>query len=107
MSKPTYMLNVLWFKKDGGKEKYEQYWAGATRLLEAVGASVTKMYSPEQNIIGELDADAVFVVEYPDISEAQRLSETSEFADVKHLREEALEKSLLIKCGELDWNSNT
>lgn len=102
MSDPVYMLNVLWFKKDGGKETYARYWANATKILANAGATVSDMVSPEQCIIGEWDADAVFIVKYPSMAVIKRLKDSPEVVANKHLREEALEKSLLIQCGELD-----
>lgn len=102
MSEPVYMLNVLWFKKDGGKETYAKYWANATKILAKAGATVSDMVSPELCIIGEWDADAIFIVKYPSMAVIEGLADSAEVEANKHLREEALEKSLLIKCGELD-----
>ncbi len=38
MTSPIFMLNALWFKPNGGKEKYAEYGAAVAPLLEKHGA---------------------------------------------------------------------
>lgn len=53
MSEPMFMLNVLWFKKEGGQQKYMEYGAAVAPLLEAAGAEVKSNYAPEESLIGD------------------------------------------------------
>jgi uncharacterized protein (DUF1330 family) len=103
MDKPVYMLNVLWFKKEGGKEKYMEYGAAVAPLLEAAGASVNDNYAPEESLIGDWDPDLFFVVKYPSKAAFESMVGGPEYARIMHLREEALERSLLIRCREYEW----
>lgn len=96
---PIYMFNALWFKKDGGAEGYRQYQKAVLPLVrEAGGRLASDFLSPDLALIGEWDADLFFVVEYPDMAAFQRMVQSEAYARIRHLREDALEKSLLIRC---------
>lgn len=103
MSDPIYMLNALWFKKNGGREKYMEYGAAVMPLLDAVGAEFGSMYTPEQALIGHWNPDLFFVVKYPSLSAFESMAGSPEYAKIMHLREEALENSLLIRCSSFEW----
>ena len=103
MDETIYMLNALWFKKDGGREKYMEYGAAVGPLLEAAGAEFKDWYSPEAAIVGEWDPDVFFVVRYPSQAAFEAMFQSPAYAKIMHLREEALEKSLLIRCKAFDW----
>ncbi len=98
MSEKVYMLNVLWFKEDGGAEKYAEYAAAAAPFVEELGGHLLESYKPEQALIGEWAADLFFVVEWPDWETFLRLPQNPEYLKIAHLREEALSNSLLIRC---------
>ena len=98
MAEKIYMLNVLWFKKDGGAEKYQEYSAAAAPLVQALGGRLVESYVPETALIGEWDPDLFFVVEWPDWDAFLRLAQSEDYQRIAHLREEALEKSLLVRC---------
>lgn len=49
-------------------------------------------------MIGEFDADLLFMVEWPSREIFQAFINDSEFQAIHHLREEAIAKSLLIRC---------
>jgi len=98
MSDKIYMLNALWFKKEGGAEKYAEYGAAAGPFVEALGGKMIEGYHPQQAIIGEWDPDLFFLVEWPNWEAFTRLGQDEGYLEIAHLREEALEKSLLIQC---------
>ena len=98
MSEKVYMLNVLWFKEDGGAEKYAEYAAAAAPFVEELGGQLLESYKPEGALIGEWDADLFFVVQWPDWETFLRLPQNPEYLEIAHLREEALRDSLLIRC---------
>ena len=98
MGEKAYMLNVLWFKEDGGAEKYAAYAAAAAPFVEELGGRLIESYKPEEALIGEWDADLFFVVEWPDWETFLQLPQNPGYLKIAHLREEALSDSLLIRC---------
>ena len=99
MSTAIYMLNALWFKADGGKQKYLEYGAAVAPLIEQAGAALQDgTYIPEESLIGSWDPDLFFVVKYPSKEAFDSMINSPEYAKVAPLREAALAKSLLIRC---------
>ena len=98
MSEKVYMLNVLWFKEDGGAEKYAEYVAAAAPFVDGLGGKLVESYTPQEALIGEWDPDLFFVVEWPDWETFMKLPQNPGYQKVAHLREEALRNSLLIRC---------
>ena len=99
MSTAIYMLNALWFKADGGREKYLEYGAAVAPLIEQAGAEVQDgLYVPEESLIGNWDPDVFFIVKYPSKEAFDSMINSAEYAEVAPLRETALEKSLLVRC---------
>lgn len=98
----VYMLNALWFKPDGGAEKYLEYMQAASPLVAKYGAkAIPSPLKPQQPIIGEFDADLVFFVEWSSIEVFQQFASDPDYQKIRHLREEALTKSLLVPCQAL------
>jgi uncharacterized protein (DUF1330 family) len=98
MSDKVYMLNALWFKKDGGAKKYAEYAAAAAPFVRELGGKVVEGYSPEAAVIGEWNPDLFFVVEYPSWEAFLELPQHPGYQKIAHLRDEALRDSLLIRC---------
>lgn len=98
---PLYMLNVLWFKKDGGAERYQDYTAAVGPILANLEASLEEGYKPEHSYFGEWKPDLFFVVKYPNQSAFESLTNNPEYQKIMHLREEALENSLLVRCSKM------
>lgn len=103
MNEAIYMLNALWFKENGGREKYLEYGAAIAPLLEKAGAEVNPNYYPEEEIIGEWDPDVFFLVKYPNKAAFDAMITSPAYKEIMHLREEALDKSLLIRCKPFEW----
>ena len=97
-----YMLNALWFKKDGGQERYRKYLAATAEVMKQleIGAEVVHSYVPQEILIGDWDPDLVFVVRYPDRAAFNRLVTSEEYGRIRHLREEAIDKSVLVQCNK-------
>lgn len=98
MGEKVYMLNALWFKEDGGAEKYAEYAAAAAPLVQALGGRLVESYTPQRALIGSWDPDLFFVVEWPNWETFLELPENPDYLKIAHLREEALRDSLLIRC---------
>jgi uncharacterized protein (DUF1330 family) len=93
-----YMLNALWFVKDGGAEKYAEYGAAAAPFVSELGGRMLDGFAPDLSLIGEWDPDLFFIVEWPSWDAFMKLPENDGYKKIAHLREEALENSLLIRC---------
>lgn len=97
-TEPFFMLNALWFKPDGGAEKYREYMAAAGPFVQKHGGKGHQPYAPQQALIGEFDADLVFFVEWPSFEVFMEFTQDPGYQEVQHLREEAITKSLLVRC---------
>ncbi|NOY42581.1 MAG: DUF1330 domain-containing protein [Planctomycetes bacterium] len=95
---PIYMLNVLWFKPDGGKQTYRQYLQAVQPVVAKYGGKKLDSYVPDLEVIGTFDADFIFTVEWPNWETFQQFIHDDDFLAIRHLREEALDRSLLIRC---------
>ncbi len=93
-----FMLNVLWFRPEGGAAKYKEYLRAAGPFVEKYGGKTDVAYVPEVNMIGEFDADLVFFVEWPSVKVFMEFVEDPGYKAIRHLREEAIRDSLLIRC---------
>ncbi len=96
--KPIYMLNVIWYKPNGGEKKYQEYLLAAGPIAIKHGAKRQELYIPEKDIIGDLNADLIFVVKWPNEKSFLGLISDPAYLKVSHLRKEAISKSLLIRC---------
>ena len=100
-NKPFLMLNALWFKPQGGKESYQQYMALAAPLLEKYGGRPVAGGVPFKAVIGEFDADLVFFIQYPSWRTFLDFIADPEYQKISHFREDAITKSLLIRCEKI------
>ena len=94
----VYMLNALWFIENGGAEKYAEYATAAAPFVAELGGRMLDGFTPEMSLIGDWDPHLFFIVEWPNWSAFTQLPEHEGYKKIAHLREEALEKSLLIRC---------
>lgn len=88
------MLNLLAFKPEGGAERYAEYTAAVTPLLERVGGRIVFAGAPAAALIGE-GWDLVALVEYPSRQAFIEMIGSPEYLEVAHLRTEALVRSEL------------
>ena len=93
-----YMLNALWFKQDGGEQRYREYMKAVMPLVKRVGGRKLKSFVPDREVIGELNADLIYFMEYPNWQAYKDFANSPDYHKVAYLREEAIEKSLLIRC---------
>src|SRR3954447_17332234 len=63
--KPLVMLNLLAFKPDGGRQRYEEYAAAVAPLLEKAGGRIAFVGEPAAALIGDDSWDLVALVQYP------------------------------------------
>jgi uncharacterized protein (DUF1330 family) len=87
---PVVMLNLLEFKPDGGRERYEEYGAAVAPMLEKVGGRVVFVGNPAAVLLGEGSWDVVLLVEYPSRQAFLEMTGSAEYRQIGHMRIEAL-----------------
>lgn len=92
---PVVMLNLLAFKPDGGRERYEEYGAAVAPLLEKVGGRIVFLGLPAAPLLGDGSWDLVALVEYPTRAAFQEMIGSPEYQAIGYLRTEALSKGEL------------
>ena len=63
--KPFVMLNLLKFKKNGGRENYQRYLKESSPFGEAIGAGVEYFGIPKELLNGTEDWDLLMLIRYP------------------------------------------
>ncbi len=89
------MLNLLSFKPDGGRERYEAYGEVAAPLLEKAGGRIIFIGEPAAPLLGDDSWDLVVLAEYPTRRALLNMIATVEYQNIGHLRSEALRKGEL------------
>jgi uncharacterized protein (DUF1330 family) len=92
---PVVMLNLLAFKPEGGRERYEEYGAAVAPLLEKVGGRIVFMGASAPPLLGDGAWDLVVLVEYPTRQAFLDMIGSPEYREIGHLRTEALLKGEL------------
>ena len=94
---PVVMLNLLRFKPDGGRERYQQYVEHFTRTAAAYGARTTYLGDGSTALVAEPGQswDAVLLVQYPSRQHFADMVRDPEYQKGTHLRTEALEEAVL------------
>lgn len=89
------MLNLLRFKPDGGRERYEEYGAAVAPLLDKVGGRIAWLGEASPPLLGAESWDLVALVEYPSRHAFLDMISSDEYRAIEHLRSEALDKGEL------------
>ena len=89
------MLNLLRFKADGGRKRYEEYGAAVAPLLEKVGGRIAFVGEASSPLLGTERWDLVALVEYPSRQAFLDMVSSEEYRAIEHLRSEALDKGEL------------
>jgi uncharacterized protein (DUF1330 family) len=92
---PVAMLNLLAFRPEGGRERYEEYGAAVAPLLEKVGGKIVWFGAPAAPLLGDGSWDLVVLVEYPTRQAFLDMVGSEEYRAIEHLRSEALTKGEL------------
>jgi uncharacterized protein (DUF1330 family) len=87
---PVVMLNLLAFKPEGGRERYEEYGEAVAPLLDKARGRIVFMGTPGPPLLGEGSWDLVVLVEYPTRQAFLDMIGSAEYEAVGHLRTEAL-----------------
>jgi uncharacterized protein (DUF1330 family) len=93
--KPFVMLNLLKFKKEGGREAYVQYIKESGPFVEEVGAKVLYFGKAEELLNGTETWDIVLLVQYPSRKAFLQMANNPDYLKVHDLRIQALERAVL------------
>jgi uncharacterized protein (DUF1330 family) len=100
---PVVMLNLLAFRPEGGRERYEEYGTAVAPLLERAGGRIVFLGQPAPVLLGEDSWDLIVLVEYPSRQAFLDMIGSAEYQAIGHLRTEALARGELhpMDPGEL------
>jgi uncharacterized protein (DUF1330 family) len=99
---PVQMLNLLAFKPDGGRERYEEYAAAVAPILEGLGGRLVYAGVPAGPMLGDSGWDLVAIAEYPTRQAFLDMVSSPEYQAIGHLRTEALVRSELHPMDPVD-----
>src|SRR4030065_958377 len=94
-NEPFVMLNLLKFKKEGGRESYIRYTKEANRFVEGVGAKLLFLSQPKELLNGTETWGVLMLVRYPSRKAFLKMANDPEYIKIHSFREEALERAVL------------
>ena len=99
--KPFVMLNLLKFKKEGGRKSYARYIKEANRYVEEVGGKLLLFSRPKELLTGTETWDLLMLVKYPSRKAFLAMANNPEYLKIHSFREEALENAVLYATDEI------
>ncbi len=100
---PFVMLNLLKFKKEGGREAYLRYVAESGPYVKGVGAEVIYFGKASELVYGSEDWDVVMLVRYPSRKAFLQMANDPGYLKVHEYREEALERAVLYATDPITY----
>jgi uncharacterized protein (DUF1330 family) len=101
--KPVIMLNLLKFKKQGGRKSYVRYIKEAGRFIEEVGGKLLMLSKPKELLNGNQTWDILMLVKYPSRKAFLTMVNNPEYLKIHSFREEALENAVLYATDEITF----
>lgn len=99
--KPFVMLNLLKFKKDGGRESYARYLQEVAKFVEGVGAKLLFLSQTQELLNGTETWDLLMLVQYPSRKAFLQMANDPEYLKIHNFREKALERAVLYATDEI------
>ena len=99
--KPFVMLNLLKFKKDGGRKSYANYIKEASRFVEGVEGKLLLFSRPKELLTGTETWDLLMLVKYPSRKAFLAMANNPDYLKIHSFREEALENAVLYATDEI------
>jgi uncharacterized protein (DUF1330 family) len=93
--KPFVMLNLLKFKKEGGREAYLHYLKESSPFGEGVGAQVIYFGKPKELLNGTEQWDLLMLVQYPSRKAFLKMTKNPDYLKAHKLREQGVERAVL------------
>jgi uncharacterized protein (DUF1330 family) len=101
--KPVVMLNLLKFKKEGGRKSYVRYIKEAGRFIEEVGGKLLMLSKPKELLNGNQTWDLLMLVKYPSRKAFLTMVNNPEYLKIHSFREEALDNAVLYATDEITF----
>lgn len=92
---PFVMLNLLKFKKEGGRQAYFRYIKESGPYVEGVGAKVIYFGKPKELLQGTEDWDLLMLVQYPSRKAFLKMANDPGYLKAHENREEGVERAVL------------
>ena len=92
---PVVMVNLLRYRPDGGRERYEEYAQAVIPLIAKAGGRLVFRANAAASVIGDEEWDEVILVEYPSRKAFGEMIASEAYGAIAHLRTEALVDSRL------------
>lgn len=102
---PFVMLNLLKFKKEGGREAYLRYIKESGPYVKGVGAEVLYFGKANELLNGAETWDVVMLVKYPSRNAFLEMANNPDYLKVHEYREEALERAVLYATDPATYKS--
>jgi len=99
--KPFVMLNLLKFKKEGGRKSYARYIKEANHFVEEVGGKLLLLSRPKELLTGTETWDLLMLVQYPSRKAFLAMANNPDYLKIHSFREEALENAVLYATDEI------
>ena len=107
---PVVMVNILKYKKGGGKEAYQRYQANVLPFLKKAKGKLIWMGNSLHTIIGDsADQPHTFMlVEYPSVTNFIEMISDTAYQEIAKDRTMGLEYGGLVACGSeyACWQEN-
>lgn len=94
-NEPFVMLNLLKFKKEGGREAYFQYIAESEPYVKGVGAEVLYFGKANELLNGTETWDVIMLVQYPSRKAFLKMANDPGYLKAHEYRKDALERAVL------------
>ncbi len=92
---PFVMLNLLKFKKEGGREAYLRYVKEASPFVAEVGAKMVYFGKPKELLNGTEEWDLLMLVQYPSRKAFLKMADNSDYLRIHKWREKGVERAVL------------
>ena len=99
------MLNLLKFKKEGGREAYFRYIKESGPFVEEVGAKVLFLGKANELLNGGETWDIVMLVQYPSRQAFLKMANNPDYLKIHQLREAALERAVLYATDPVQFKA--
>lgn len=93
---PVRMLNLLKFKKEGGREAYDKYIEGLQEPFNRIGGQLSSQGESLMTVIGDESWDEILFADYPSIDAFVEMQRDKVYQAAVPYRDEAVEDSRLI-----------
>ena len=94
-----YMLNALWFKKDGGAEKYAEYIEAVPATIAAYGGKYLVRGGATEKLEGAWEPRRMVVLEFESLERARQWWDSDVYRGPKALRRSASVGNVILAEG--------